>query len=336
MKRTIKKPEIPLLWLDTNLIILFTKMKEGRLSLEDAERIPELYEAINRAVISGKVICPSGSQVREFDGHRKWDEIEATLDSLSRGVKMQPPYGVARNQRFVSMKSFIDDAESVTFDYIDAFFGDPIEKATKALDEQIRVRVASKQDKVFTEIGKDNKEKTNTQLERIRLSNVKNKRTYHNQIELEYQSELRELNRKIRLLKNQRVTQNLQGNELRYLGDELAIWDHLGGKKPASEGLSEYYRSNTYRQMPYMDISCKLSAHIVTLQSRQVQKSDPMDIKFMASALPFYDYVFTDNDMKHQVKLLQLDKVYYCKVFSISDSEQVIKELNGLSNVSEN
>lgn len=55
-----------------------------------------------------------------------------------------------------------------------------------------------------------------------------------------------------------------------------------------------------------------------------------MDINQLVVALIYCDYVVCDKTMRNLIREMELDKRYNVKVYSIADSEQIIREINAL------
>ena len=63
MEITIEKSPIPVIWIDTSVIINFKKLRYGeRMSQVDKQRAERLYHKLYELTRKRKLICPEGDQ----------------------------------------------------------------------------------------------------------------------------------------------------------------------------------------------------------------------------------------------------------------------------------
>jgi hypothetical protein len=66
-KVTSEKPAIPTLWLDTAVIIKFTKLARGEaLQPIEVDRLTPLKTLVKELIGSGKLLCPEADQEEEY------------------------------------------------------------------------------------------------------------------------------------------------------------------------------------------------------------------------------------------------------------------------------
>ncbi|WP_069999651.1 hypothetical protein [Cellulosilyticum sp. I15G10I2] len=100
MKISIKKSEVPIIWLDTFAIIRFTKiLLAEKVSEVEKERYTSLFQLLTNKIKSKKLICVKGEQIEEIKlGGRLVDECNGVLIQLSLGVNTKPLYEIERSQ----------------------------------------------------------------------------------------------------------------------------------------------------------------------------------------------------------------------------------------------
>ncbi len=95
MKITIEKSAIPILWLDTAVLIKMAKQRTGeQIGEPDASRVATLYETIYRLTRQQRLLCPAGDQREEYElGDRLVEAIQDLQDQLSLGIEFQHRHG---------------------------------------------------------------------------------------------------------------------------------------------------------------------------------------------------------------------------------------------------
>ena len=90
IKINIEKSPIPLVWLDTSIIIKIAKLKSGeRIDNLEKNRMQYLYNVIKTKTKKKKLLCPSADQNEEIEiGGRLEKECIEIQTELSLGIKM--------------------------------------------------------------------------------------------------------------------------------------------------------------------------------------------------------------------------------------------------------
>jgi hypothetical protein len=135
---SIKKSPVPIIWIDTSIIINMTLLRLGRkLDQIQKQRTEFLYGAIMEATREGKLICPLGDQDEEIWVER--EECLNTINKLSLGIDTDSSLAVQQKlfERFV--EAYITEEEHIDLDYSVLFYEDPVEEMGKILASRIYV-----------------------------------------------------------------------------------------------------------------------------------------------------------------------------------------------------
>ena len=333
-KINIIKSKIPIMWIDTSLIINLIKLEKGEISNNNSEkeRLSKLHELLNQKVSEKKLLCPIGEQKEEIIlGRSLIDESRETQISLSFGLKFKHRNNIKRMQIIRFMKSYIDREEEISLDYKETFNEDPIKKLMSfdkfiiTFDFEI-----TEQDIVETETLKKN---INFELESLRQKSISEGITFEQQLQKEYQWLLNE--GLLAFLKpSQEINLGIiptlkEVNQAKILGDLLVAWDKYNGKPEGLQGFTEFINSDYYKSVPTVDISARLWAYKMTSRN-PIESGDYMDIDQISAILPYCDFVFTDRKMKHLISSFGVNKKYKTRVYCMRDFDEIVNDLSKL------
>jgi hypothetical protein len=329
MKINLIKCNIPIIWLDSSIIIKVVKCKNNTLkNKSDLETIPEIYNTVKKLADSKKLICPIADQREEI----YWND-RMTLDilsSLSKGIKFKFRLSIEKYQVQQFMKAYIDNSEDVTISYINAFRRDPLKELME--DKKYIVMVNPPRIESIQEI-EHKKENLRNKWENLRVDVQNKKESFEHRLELEYEGFLDEMlklgSRSLKKLFIQGDSSLENYNNLLALAEPLSWWNHLNGEPKGLAGLKGFYLSDTFKEIPIMEIKCKIIAKILT-ESSKVKQGDVMDIEQVSALLPYCNYMVLDRSMKHWLLNLKLDKKYNTNIFSISDCDNLVAALNNI------
>ena len=122
------KYKIPILWLDTNVIIDIARTKAGKLKESIiAERALKIYETVYQLIRKRKILCVEGEQRDEY-GNRMFlaKECDDLLTELTLGLKLQHPLVTKQFQIQQMIKVYLGKQDKFKLDENQIFHGDPI------------------------------------------------------------------------------------------------------------------------------------------------------------------------------------------------------------------
>jgi hypothetical protein len=318
--------------MDTNVVVDITKYKEN-LSLNDLqrERMAVLNETLYKLTRAGKLLYVEGDQREEINSLIK--ETHGTQSFLSLGIKFKYRKAIHDNQLYHFMKAYIKEEETVILNYRDSFYRDPI----KELDERNKGHLHGLIVSVYSEVSDGEitermkrKETIREQFESLRQKAIATGITYEQQLEREHtgiiqvcRTVIQNMEQKI---SNQDEITFEDYAQYAIFTDLISMWDDLGGN---SKGLMEFLTSDVYKTIPYEDIKSRLFAKIIT-GTKAIESGDSMDVEHLSTVIPYCNYVVTDKKMKNRITQLGIDAQYNTKVYCLSETSELISELEKL------
>ncbi len=322
----------PILWMDTNVVIDITKYKEN-FALKDLqlERMANLSDIIYQKTRDGKLLYVEGDQREEINSLIK--EAHRAQSFLSFGIKFKHRKSIHDNQLYEFMKAFIEQRDAVVLDYKDAFYQDPLkelEKRKNGYGNGLIVSVYSETNAEEIDERMKRKEAIRKQFETLRQTVIAKGISYEQQLEQEYRGIIQTCrtaiyNMQNKLSNQQEITFDDYAKHALFT-DLIAMWDGLGGS-PVE--LMSFLESDVYKEIPYVDIGSKILAKIIT-GTKAIESGDSMDVEHLSTVIPYSNYVVTDKKMKNRISQLGLDKQYKTKVFCLSETDEILSELNSL------
>lgn len=334
LKVKIDKSPIPMIWLDTSILLKITKTQLGEIANNsDKEKYQYLNDSIKDKMKKKKLICPSADQFEEIEiGGRLEEEFQKVQSMLSLGIKINHRQSIEEFMINKFMKSFIDNENEIQLSYRDIFDKEPIRELENAIQTPFIIYLNSTKPTELVEKEKEIKKFLPKRWEELRREKVKEGVTFEEEREKEFESYFRTLF----ALSNKSMKNILQGNfdiydlaNAQSLTQYKTMWDYYGGQPPGLEGLSLFFSSDYFRQIPTIEIACNIRARIAT-QSNPIKSGDYMDIELVSAVIPFFDIVITDGAMRHCLNLLGYPKKYKCRIFSISEFKEIKSILNSL------
>lgn len=334
IKVNIEKSPIPLLWVDTFVLIKIAKTKIGeKISEQEREQSLYLYDIIIDKTKNKKLICPEADQKEEIEiGERLEKECRDVQAKLSFGIKFRHKQGIEDFLIARFMKAYIDGAKEVNLTYKELFYGDPIKELEEALGRPFIIDVNFPSSKEMLEKRKKIRKEITAEWEYLRKEKNKTGITFEQEREKEFGVYFPTLLK----LKKKFIVNTLKG--------EWSIWDFFGaegilhyeklweiynGKPVGLEGLFLFFNSNYFRQIPTINTACNLRARIAT-SSNPIKSGDSLDIDQISSVLPFFNLIITDKAMKNHICSLGLGGAYKTEILSMRDFKDIKKFLESL------
>ncbi|WP_169083271.1 hypothetical protein [Paenibacillus sp. PL91] len=328
----MKDCPLPILWLDTNVVIDMTKYRED-VELKDLqrERVSKLIDVIYQKTRAGKLLYVEGDQDEEINSLN--NEAHRTQSFLSMGIKFQFRKAIHDEQLYAFMEAYINKEDTVIMDYRDAFYNDPVEELKERNKEILNGLIISVHGEVTEQ---EIRERTNRkqiileQFNELRQILVASGVTYEQQLEQEYTGIIQASRVVIDKIRN-KVSNGLMIttediDQLSIITDLGTMWNQLSDRP---EGLIDFLKSECYKEIPHIDIGSKLLAKIIT-SITPVVSGDSMDVNHISTVLPYSDIVVTDRKMKNRIVQLGIDKKYNTKVLCLNDIDQILSELERL------
>jgi len=326
--------KIPTIWLDTNIIIDIARAKENFPQEEIVrKRALKIYDTIYRLVRKGKIICVEGEQRDEY-GNRSFltKECDNILTELTLGLKLGNVLTTKQFQIQKMMKVYLKKQKEFKLCEEDIFECDPVENFNRSKNTKFIIAVrASISDKQRDENIKS-RDSISESFEKIRTNNIKNNKTYSQQLKDEYAGNIKVIIDFLKqmFIKAKEGTLTIDDISLQRKSDPLQWWKLETNKEFDIDGLEKFYLSEEFKNIPHIEILSKMYAQLLTDKMRKIKVSDEMDIAQISVLLPYCDYLITDAELNDRIKQFKFGEKYNVKTFSLKCFEQLIDELNKL------
>lgn len=332
-KVTVNKPPIPLLWLDTWVILRLTKaVKSDKVGKEEKIWGETIFEKISSLTDQKKILCPEADQGIEIEnGGRLVNEARELQAQLSRGITIHYHHAVEELQIQRIMDAYVSKKTEVTLPWKDLFFEDPLKKLGKKKPYIISVhgnplpRELQERKKTNRSIADD--------WEAIRLDSNKKKEKFDARLKLEQSARGNMIVKMAALLLAKRihkkeVTTDELIRAMNIMGRPLSWWERNSKHAEDFFGLVNFYLSDEFKQIPTVDISSNLVSKLVT-DHEKIRPSDVMDVNQISAILPYAHYMILDGPMRDKITdKMKLDKKYNTKILRIRDLQRLLEELN--------
>lgn len=319
----VKKNDIPMIYLDTFIMIELAKYSYGNCTDPHKEEIGEIFALLTQLLNAKKILCPLGNQLKEMGMSHGRKSSKNFLLNLTN-ITLKLPFQIKEDELEIGYRAFI--AESTFIDLPCSTVIDP----TGDSDTRFKIHVSPVYSKGTVEKLRDSKLNTTNILNDIKKRKL---------VEADFESQLWcELQADYQLLCNAFAQHNFPSGNLNLLPDELwAFYKRTGTSYQSGIplGIFEQYihflLSSYHHNLPYQRIEAVLWAHLMQ-RSNTIKNGDRLDIMWASSYLPFIDYAITDNAFCALLNDSGLSDHYDVKVFSATSFRNIINELKQLIN----
>lgn len=318
----IKKPSIPLVFLDTHFYIDLHKCHRGLAPIDGyCDKRKELYDLIYSLTKGQKILCPRADQFNEFGLRDDAEDIFRLQGNLSFGVRTMTNDTAFNQQVFVAMKSYIEDNEpsSIIYDHNSLFTKNPSVQLKESTEDDYLVDIYSPLSDQLQNDFREHRESLSKDFEALRAERDGQPRDFKTFFNEERQSYADVLQKFIK-----------GGADMPHLFMEwLAVLKRYGEKDASFLDLYTFLQSPHFQTVPYMNVLSCLYASM-RIQPNKIKKTDNFDFQQASHLLPFSSYFLTDNPLAHRLKAgpLYLDKCCNTKVYQLSEINNFLEDLS--------
>ncbi len=332
-KVKIRKPPIPLLWLDTWVILRLTKAVKSNLATKE-EKIwgEEIFDKITTLTDKKKILCPEADQGIEIEtGGRLVNEARELQAQISRGVTIYYHQAVEDLQIQRIMKAYAEKKVEAVLPWQDLFFEDPVKEIER--NNPYIISVHGNPPKKELEDRKRTSRSVADDWEAIRLESNRKKEKFDVRLQLEQAARGNLIMKFAAFLVAKRIhKKEVSTDELikamNIMGKPLAWWKGDGKKAEDLFGLIQFYLSEEFKKIPAIDISSNLVSKLVT-DHEKIRPSDVMDVNQISAVLPYAHYMVLDGPMRDKIMYkLKLDKKYQTKILKLKDLPDLLQKLS--------
>lgn len=329
LETEIIKSNIPIMWLDTAIIIKIAKIKNGMMeNYPYKQELIDLYNTIIAKRKKKKLICPKGDQEEEIIlGEEVIKESKTIQEQLSYGIRFLHRYQIRDIQLENVMRASIK-GNKLTLNYKEAFFNDPINELMRKKEFIIMINSTISHEDI--DKMKQNKFNIMNRWEELRKQKTAEHITYDQQLQTEYWGTHEYFSIRINQIMNKLDKFTLTSDDIieyAHLYKLIDTWNDLSATSEGYAGLKEFLKSEYMKQVPYIDISSKLTATSITGES-SIESGDSMDVNQLAAVIPYCNYIITDRKMKNRIIFRGIDKTYSTEIYCERDLEKLNQRLS--------
>ena len=319
----IKKSEIPMVYLDTCIMIELLRYENGVCKSEYYKEIEELYDILAKLIGKKKILCPLGHQLIEMGISEKREKARNFLYSFTN-AQLQEPEIIEKEELDFGYQAYCNEQPTMVFD---AEF--VIEK-DKNPASQFNVHVTPIYKKTKLERLKAEKKNTVNLLNAVKKSQ-KIAANLEQQLALELQADFQVFKFILEHAFDSEealiVFFDSIRNILSRVGCEVNVFnpDCIS----AVEKHNGFLLSCYHHRLPYVWIQSVLWAHRMQ-QGKKIEDGDRLDTVWAAAYLPFIDYALTDINFCDLLQSTGLSKQYNVQVYSVKTLCKFISKLKVL------
>lgn len=319
----IEKNTIPIIYLDTNIMINLSRYEKGIYKGSNIEQIGELYTILKANMEKKKILCPLGNQLKEMGmSNGRKEGREFLFDFVN--AELLSPEMVENEEMHLGYNAFKNGIPHFEFGDNFIFEKDPNQ------EQRLKIFVAPVIKKEKLENLKNIKSDTTSLLNEMKRSG---------KIEQDFNSQLNiELCADFQLLRNTINDRFNSEEKLSEFSETMAkVYSIAGGwdiktdeeEIKVLENYKNFLLSDFHHALPYKWIESNLWAHRMQRQNN-IEKGDVLDTVWASAYLPFVDYAVTDNNFCRLLNSSGLAEQYKTKVYSMKTLGQLIKELKDI------
>jgi hypothetical protein len=314
-----EKPPLPLVWLDTWVILRIAKARAGELDGAERAEALRLHELLLAHRDADRILCPETGQLVEIEaGRRLVEQAKTVLSQVSGGAKTH--FRHAQDQQvYRAMRAFAHGLDTVELVWADLFVGDPIRERRERDGLLIRVDFPRTEEQL-AELRTGNRTLA-LRLEELRQRCVVSGVSLDEQIEREYGALIEATIEVLRPFYEKLDAGTAVPNDfLRYIDvvgtprSVLSVYlQEATGEDAGIADLIRFYRSPYYRALPSVRIIAELYAAKIT-GTEVITPSDAMDINQLGAVLPYATCVVTDASFADKLERLRLHERHAVRV----------------------
>lgn len=323
----ISKHSTPIIYLDTCLLIEFSRYKNGCCDNSYQKDIAELYETLLSLMKSNGIICVLGNQMAEMGATQNREEARHFLHDFTNVVFLEP-FEIEDMQLHYGYDAFVNSQKEIKLSSEEI-----LEKPRHT--RGVIVKISS--DIIYTQ---EKAKKLRQDKEKLagRLNDAKKSGMVSTDYEEQFKTELK-ADLAIHLHKLEHCYDSIEdfeqyidhkGRICELVGVDLSNYDNDDYKKDYIKAVKYYgyfLLSKCHHKLPYIWIRSTLFTHLMQRQNN-VTHSDHLDIKWASTYLPFVDYAVTDIKFSNLLNNSGLSKKYNTKVYNMKTIKDLLNELN--------
>ncbi len=337
-----ERSPLPVLYLDTPVIENVIRQGLGQLASQPKAGNPgALHKQILALVSESKLICPEDTFHRETlqMGDAQAGEGLNILRKLSEGLSFQHSQTIEDFQIFRALRGFINGNGLINYR---RFWKDAFQKQTVNAIMKKRSSISFRGPLALTEtpntgINRPGGRGPASLSTRLQIRYDETALKHDQQLQKRSTRHLRDLVRlglRYQTVREKGQKQHLQGFWAGQKTDlAVALWNHYGGKPEGLEGLTSFYESEYFMDVPAIKIKRDIwHAFSVDHAGGLMRVTGPPDINLLSSILPYTDIMILGPEMAHVVReRLGLDRKFDTRIYPMDEHDRIIAALKEMA-----
>lgn len=317
----IVKNAVSSVYLDTNILIEFSKYEKGCCKNEHIDNIGALYNTLQKLMREKRILCVLGNQLEEMGTSRAREDARNFLFRFTN-AELKAPFQIKNMQFKAGYRAFVKNELTSIF-----YATEIVEKDMRISNSSIEVHVVP-----IYSVEQTGKFKIDKQILASKLNDAKNNKhvakNYDDQLQLELRADFQ-------VFRHHLDHSNDSPEDHMKMLDALGTVYRRVGLDPSNASHSDivsavdshnrFLLSSYHHKLPYVWICSVLFAHIMQRQNK-ILHSDNLDITWASAYLPFIDYAVTDTAFCDLLNQSGLSTQYGVKVYCFKTLNKLLKE----------
>lgn len=317
----IKKTKIPVIYLDSCILIELSKYEQGKCTDVHAESIGKLYNTLVPLIRENRILCPLGNQMCETAVSQQRKQMRDFLYRFTNSAMLEPSE-IENVQLDYGYKSFVNNVPILEFNAEEIFI-----QRSLVSDTSMEVNSSPIYTKEKLEILKQ--EKTKLMMELNALKNTGDILSFDLRLRIELASDSEVLIYILEHCNDSESLYNLAQDKL------IEVYRRVGiniTEEPFQNCIqrigvyNDFLLSFHHHLLPYVLIKSILFTHLMQRPNKIIQ-SDYLDIKWASAYLPFVSYAITDRNFCSLLNQSGLSDKYCTKVYDIRSIDRLLEDL---------
>ena len=316
-----KKNSIPILYLDTCVMLELAKYANDKCTDSHKNEIGELFCLLPQLMKAGKILCPSGNQLQEM-GMSRGRKVAKEFLLHFTNCSLESPYNIKEAelaigyQAFISQNLWIGLNEDIIWE----------EDTTPASRFRVHLSPIYSQEKL--ESLKATKSNIVDGLNAAKRSG-RIEKNWDNQLISEQLTDFFLAYHSLSPQSNFELSEGRVIDEIKAFRNRTGFWMQSLCDIP-DEAVNVYFRflqSSYHHNLPFQRIEAVLWAHLMQ-RSNNIAPGDRLDVLWAAAYLPFVDFAVTDSAFCRLLTESGLAEFYGTKVYAMRNLQELIDELH--------
>ena len=321
----IKKNKIPVIYLDTCLLIELSRYEKGKCTDVHSQHIGKLYDILLSLMRENRILCPLGNQMCEMGMSRQRQQARNFVFQFTN-ARMIEPSGIEDMQFDIGCNAFVNSESSLNFNAEDIFerlYSDDVNSF------KIDIATIYPEEKIL-----NLKQSKYVLMQKLNTAKKSNEKVldFYSQLKLELEADFQVFMHIIENYDKSIESYSLNIDTLVKIFRRIGINIIGTSNEERVNAVSihnDFLLSLYHHQLPCVWIKSVLFAHIMQRPNKIIQ-SDYLDIMWASAYLPFIDYAITDKKFCALLNQSGLAELYRTKVYDLNSIDKLLEELIAL------